>query len=155
MVKEVREDAQLVYSISANSRPGGAYAGFGWVSAASPTEPAKVPALVAKLADMYAVFAKDGITADELDVAKKQMANTLDEQMREPSFWMGHLSQMTFHDTKLDDVVGAPAAYQALTAQQIRDTFAKYYSPDKSIVVVFVDYRNHFMLPQALSIPRR
>ncbi len=30
-----------------------------------------------------------------------------------------------------------------------------FQKPDKSIVVVFVDYRNHFMLPRTLSIPRR
>jgi zinc protease len=143
MVKEVREEAQLVYSISAGSRPGTAYPGFGWVSAASPTEPAKVPALVAKLAAMYAALAQDGVTADELDVAKKQMANTLDEQMREPSFWLGRIAQLTFRGASLDDVVDAPAAYQAMTADQVRAAFAKYYRPEQSVVVT--------VLPQEAS----
>ena len=136
MVKEVREDAQLVYSISASSRPGTTYPGFGLVSAASPTEPAKVAALVKKLADMYAAVARDGVTASELDVAKKQIANTFDEQMREPAYWLGRLSQMTFRGMSLDDVVDAPAAYQALTGDQVRETFAKYYSHDRSVVVI-------------------
>jgi zinc protease len=136
MVQEIREDAQLVYSISASSRPGLTYPGFGMVSAASPTEPAKVPALVEKIAAMYAALAKDGVTAEELEVAKKQMANTLDEQMREPAFWLGRMSQMTFRDVNLDDVVSAPAAYQALTAVQVQETFAKYYGRDRSLVVI-------------------
>jgi zinc protease len=135
MTKEIREDAQLVYSISASSRPGSTYAGFGLVSAASPTEPAKVATLVEKIAAMYAALAKDGVTDEELDVAKKQMANTLDEQMREPSFWLARLSQMDFRAANLDDVVTAPAAYQAFTKEQIQTIWAKYYSPAHSVVV--------------------
>jgi zinc protease len=136
MVKEIREEAGLVYSISAGSRPGSTYPGFGMVSAAAPTEPAKAQALADKIASMYATLAKDGVTADELDVAKKQMANTLDEQMREPGFWMGRISQMTFRAANLDDVMNAPAAYQALTADQVRDTFAKYYGRERAVVVI-------------------
>ena len=136
MVKEIREDAQLVYSIAAGSRPGTTYPGFGLVSAASPTDPAKVPALVEKVAAMYAALAKDGVTEDELDVAKKQIANTLDEQMREPGFWLGRMARLTFRGTNLDDVLNAPAAYQARTADAVRAAFAKYYSPARTIVVV-------------------
>ena len=84
---------------------------------------------------MYAAMAQDGITEEELSVAKRQIANTLDEQMREPSFWVGRLGQMTFEDTKLDDVMQAPAAYQVITADQVRDTFARYYSPATSLAV--------------------
>jgi zinc protease len=136
MVKEIREDAQLVYSISAGMRPGLAYPGFGLISASSPTEPAKVPALLEKVAAMYAAMARDGVTTDELDVAKKQIANTLDEQMREPSFWLGRLSQLTFRDAKIDEVLAAPAAYQALTPEDIRTAFAKYYDPARAVTVV-------------------
>ncbi|MEW6253739.1 MAG: insulinase family protein, partial [Planctomycetota bacterium] len=138
MVKEVREQAQLVYSISAGLRPGSTYPGFGLLSAASPTDTAKAPQLVAKLAAMYSALAKDGVTAEELDVAKKQMANTLDQSMREPGFWLGQMSQMTFRGVNLDDVLGAPAAYQALTGDQLRDVFAKYYSPERSVIVIVV-----------------
>jgi zinc protease len=136
MVKQIREDAQLVYSISAGARPGSTYPGFGLVSAASPTEPGKVAALVEKIAAMYAELAREGVTADELDVAKKQVANTLAEQMREPSFWLGRLSQLTFRGTNLDDEVNAPEAYQALTADQVREVFARYYSPERAVVVI-------------------
>ncbi len=136
MVKEIREDAQLVYSISAGSRAATTYPGFGLVSAASPTEPAKVPALVAKITQMYAALAESGVTDDELDVAKKQTANTLDEQMREPGFWLGRLSLLTYRDTKLDDVLAAPAAYQALSAEQIRAVFARYFRPEALLTVV-------------------
>ncbi len=136
MIKEVREDAQLVYSIGAGSRAASTYPGFGVFSASAPTEPAKVDELVKKLTSMYETFAASGPTAEELDVARKQMANTLEESSREPGYWSGKLGRMTFRGANLDDVVAEPGAYQALTADQIRATFAKYFGPKNQIIVV-------------------
>ncbi|HVZ94542.1 MAG TPA: pitrilysin family protein, partial [Phycisphaerales bacterium] len=136
MIKEVREDAQLVYSIGASSRAGSTYPGFGMFSASAPTDPAKAPALVEKLGSMYREFAQNGPTDDEMTVAKKQFANTLEEQMREPGFWSGRLSGMTFHGGCLDDIMTAPEAYQQMTKEQVRQTFAKYWSPENEVTVV-------------------
>lgn len=136
MVKQVREEAQLVYSISAGSRAATTYPGFGVFSAGAPTDPSKVDALVKKLSSMYEEFAKHGPTQEELDVAKKQFATTYEEQMKEPQFWMGRMGQMTFRAVNLDDILKEPDFYQQLTTQQVKDTFGKYYSKDNAIVVV-------------------
>ncbi len=135
MTTEVREQAQLVYSIGVGSRPGSVFPGFGTFSAAAPTEPHKVAALVEKLASMYAAFSASGPTEEELTVAKKQVANTFAEQLKDPAWWMSRLERMTFRGTRLDDVLGAPAAYQAMTAQQVRETFARYATKEASLVV--------------------
>lgn len=135
MVKEVREEAQLVYSIGASSRPASTYPGFGVVSAAAPTDPAKADPLVEKLASMYEKFAKDGPTEEELSIAKLQLANTLDTEMKDPSFWSGRMNQLTFRGVSLDDVLQDAAAYQAMTAKEIKDTFARYYSKENAIIV--------------------
>ncbi len=135
MVTEIREAEQLVYSIRAGARPGTTYPGFGLVSASAPTDPAKVERLVEKIAEMYANLAKDKVTGEELEVAKRQVAVTLEQQDRDPAYWLDRLSEMTFYDRDLDEVVAAPAAYQAITAEQLRSTFAKYYAPEHSVVV--------------------
>ena len=137
MTTEVREKEQLVYSIGAGSRAALAYPGFGTFSASAPTDPSKVDALVAKLASMYASFAKDGPTDDEVAVAKKQYATTWSEQIKEPGFWSGQISQMTFRGARLDDVMAEPAKVEALTAKQVKEVFAKYWGDGKqnSIVV--------------------
>jgi len=135
MVKEVREEAQLVYSIGAQSRAATAYPGFGVVSAGAPTDPSKVQPLVDKLASMYAAFAKDGPTEEEMDVARKQFANTFKDQLQDPAYWAGRLDQLTFRGLKLEEIVEDPAAYQNMTAEQVKQVFAKYYSPEKAIVV--------------------
>lgn len=136
MVKEVREEAQLVYSISAGSRPASAFPGFGVFAAGAPTEPHKADALVDKLKSMYAVFAEKGPTDEEMEVAKKQVANTLDEELRDPGYWMGRLDRLTWRDAKLDDITNEGARAASMTATQVRDTFAKYYSEKSSMVVV-------------------
>ncbi len=136
MVTEVREKEQLVYSIGAASRAATTFPGFGVFSATAPTEPAKTQPLVDKVASMYAEFAKNGPTDEEMDIAKKQMANTFDEQLKEPSYWSGRIDLMTYQNINMDDVVKEPAAYQAITSKQVKDTFAKYYDPKNAIVVV-------------------
>jgi zinc protease len=135
MVKEVREEAQLVYSISTGSQAATTFPGFGIVQAGATTEPGKVSALVAKLHEMFATFEKSGCTDDELTTAKLQMAKTYEEQMKEPGYWQGRLEQVDFRGMAMDDIVGAPAAFQALTADQVKTAFAKYYSPEASITV--------------------
>ena len=118
------------------SRPATTFPGFGVFSAAAPTDPHKVPALVAKLSSMYQAFAKDGPTDEEMTVAKKQMANTFEEQVKDPTYWFARLEKMDFHNLSLDDFLAAPAAYQSMTPKQVQEAFAKYYSKENSIVVV-------------------
>lgn len=136
MVTEVREKEQLVYSIGAGSRAATTYPGFGAFSAAAPTEPGKADALVAKLDSMYETFAKSGPSEEELDVARKQMANTFQTDLVDPSYWSRRLGQLTFRGETLDDIVNDPAAYQTIDAETIRATFAKYYGKDNMITVV-------------------
>jgi zinc protease len=130
MNRIVREEKQLVYSIGASSQPASEYPGFGLFVARAPTDPAKAAALATVLDELYAAFAKDGPAEDEMTVAKKQMANLLDQTLREPDFWTGRLATLDYRGLSLSDVVEAPAAYQRYTAQDVRDAFARYYRPE-------------------------
>jgi len=136
MHKTIRQDRQLVYSIRAASEPAIVYPGFGFFVAIAPTEPVKAPALVTALEETYAEFAKDGPTADELTVAKKQIANLLDEEMKTPDFWMGRLATMDYRGLALDDVLDAPVQYQAFTAEQIKEAFVRHDRPASRFSVV-------------------
>jgi zinc protease len=133
MTKTIREDKQLVYSIGAISEPAVIYPGFGLFAAIAPTDPAKAPALAAAVEEMYTAFGKDGPTADELDVAKKQMTNLLGEMMKTPDFWLGRLSTLDYRGTSLDDLLDAPAQYQQFTTAQVQEAFARYNRPDAGL----------------------
>ena len=130
MTKSIREERQLVYSIGASSEPAVVYPGFGLFVAMAPTDPGKAPALATAIEEMFADFAKDGPTPDELVVAKKQMANFLDETLKTPNFWLSRLSALDYRALGLDDLLDAPAQYQRFTAQEIQEAFARYGRPD-------------------------
>ena len=130
MTKSIREERQLVYSIGASSEPAVVYPGFGLFAAIAPTDPGKAPALATAVEEMFADFAKDGPTPDELAVAKKQTANFLDETLKTPNFWLGRLSTLDYRALGLDDLLDAPAQYQRFTAQEIQDAFVRYDRPD-------------------------
>ena len=130
MTKTIREAKQLVYSIGASSEPAIIYPGFGLFAAVAPTDPVKAPALAAAVEDMYAELAKAGPTADELAVAKRQMSNLLDEILKDPGFWSSRLAALDYRGQKIDDVLGARAAYEGFTADEVRDGFARYDRPE-------------------------
>jgi zinc protease len=130
MTKTIREARQLVYSIGASSEPAVIYPGFGLFAAVAPTDPVKAPVLAAAVEEMYAELAKAGPTADELAVAKRQMANLLDEILKDPSFWSSRLAALDYRGQKIDDVLGARAGYEAFTADEVRDGFARYDRPE-------------------------
>ncbi|MBC7835044.1 MAG: insulinase family protein [Phycisphaerales bacterium] len=132
---ELRERESLVYSIGAQPQPGRALPGFGLFLAASTTAPEKADTLGARIVEMYRAFAQGGPTDEEMTVAKVQVANALDEQMRDPRFWTSRLSTMAYRESKLDDALGAPAAYQAITAVQVKEVFNKYFSDASRIEV--------------------
>ena len=132
LVKIIREEKQLVYSISAQTIPGTTYPGWGQFIAAAPTAPEKADLLGPALDEVYTAFAKGGPTAEEMDTARKQFANQFEEQMKEPTFWQGRLATLSYRGMSLDDTMQGPAAFQAFTADEVRDTFAKYYKPESA-----------------------
>ena len=135
MVKVIREQEQLVYSISASSRPGTDWPGFGMFSAMAPTDPAKVNVLSDKIKVMYDEFAASGPTEEEMSTAKLQVANELDDTMRQPGFWAGRLADLDYRGRNLDDVMAAPSDFQNMTTQQVKAAFNKYYKPESFLTI--------------------
>jgi len=126
----LREQRQLVYSIGASSQPAREYPGFGLFIARAPTDPVKAAALATAVSEMYAAFAEEGPSEDELSVAKKQIANLLNQAMQEPEFWVSRLATLDYRGLSLNDLVNAPADYQRYTAEEVREAFARYNRPD-------------------------
>lgn len=136
MVKQVREEAQLVYSIRAGNRSEAVYPGFGVFSASAPTEPAKARALATKLGEMFQAFAAEGPTADEMEVARVQALNTLDESMKEPSFWTSWLEDITYRGLTIDHVLDTRKAYESYTKEDVLGAFRTYWKPEAEMTFV-------------------
>jgi zinc protease len=135
LIKRVREELSLVYSLNVQNHPEPTYDDSGAFLCGAPCAPENVDAVLKEVDVAFKAFAESGPTAEELDNAKKQVVNRLDTQLKEPSYWSHHLSAFDLHKTRLTDLKNIPAAYQALTAEQVRDAFRKYCVPARTIRV--------------------
>ncbi len=129
MIKKIREEEQLVYGIGAQHVPSTVYPGWGRFFAAAPTEPAKAEKLAARIKEMLEAFAASGPTEDEMVVARKQIANELDERMKEPAYWSAFTSQQDYVGLSLDEAVVGPSVYQTMSPQTVLETYTKYCKP--------------------------
>lgn len=135
LIKRVREELGLVYSIQAVSGPGRAYDDSGIIFSGAPCAPDKPTEVIKEIETILKAFAEDGPTAEELENAKKQLHNRLDTQLKEPSFWFSQLQTLDLHKAKLEDLKRIPESYAAFTAEQVRDVFRKYYTPARQFRV--------------------
>ncbi len=132
----IREEKGLVYSIDAQNMPIEAYDDTSLFFTGAPCEPAKVNDLVKAAEEIFTAFAKEGPTEEELENAKKQTVNNVEVRMKEPGYWFGILGRLDLHKLNLDDQKRALSDYQSLTAERIKEVYAKYFKPDRLFSVV-------------------
>lgn len=132
MVQRIREKEQLAYSPSAGVRAAPAWPGFSAMIALLPTDPGKVARVLEVVPEMYRDFARSGPTAEEVETAKRQLANDWDERTKQPQYWAGLCSQLNYRNLTLDQALAENDAYQAFTPEQIREVFARYFTPDNT-----------------------
>lgn len=138
LVKEIREDRGLVYSIGARYQPTWTYEDSSQFSAGAPCDPDKAEMVAGEIHRLFEEFANSGPTEEELANAKKQVANNLDTEMKEPSYWLRILQHHDLHGRNLADEEAEREAYEDYTADQIRETFQRYYRPERQYSVTAV-----------------
>ncbi len=138
LIKRVREDLSLVYSISANNTPAWIYQDGGRFGSGAPCDPSNASKVVDEIMKMFKEFAAAGPTDEELANGKKQIANHLDESMREPSYWWGILSSYDLQGHNLEEEKRVKEAFAALTKEQVQQVFQKYFTPTRTYEVIAV-----------------
>jgi zinc protease len=138
LVKEIREDRGQVYSIGASYQPSWVYEDSAQFSAGAPCDPAGAQTVVEEIHRLFAEFARNGPTEEELANAKKQVANNLDTEMKEPSYWWRILQHHDLQHRDLDEEKVEREAYEGYTAAQVRGVFQKYYQPARQFSVTAV-----------------
>jgi zinc protease len=148
LVKRIREELALVYSINAQSQPGIVFDDSGLFMSGAPCDPGKSAEVVAEVERMFREFAEAGPTAEELDNAKKQIANNLDVARREPNYWFNMLQHLELHRVNFAERKADAQRYAEMTAEQVRDAFRKYCIPERLFYVTAVPTH-----PQAAEEP--
>ncbi len=135
VVKRIREDLSLVYSIRARHSADWAYQDSSTFTAGAPCDPDNANRVVTEARAIFQAFADKGPTAEELENAKKQIANNLDDQMREPRYWLNVLRNLDLHRRNLKDEKTKRDDFNAYTVEQVHRVFKKYYTPQRRFTV--------------------
>ena len=136
MVKQIREELQLVYSIQAIAQPSTSYPGMGLIFAAGPCLPGNEGKLAGEIDRMFTEFAENGPSGEEVEVARGQIVNKLAEDMEQPGWWTSQMSDATYRGKSLDEISEVEAAFESFTGDEIRDAFARYYRDENKMSVV-------------------
>lgn len=138
LIKRIREDLSLVYSIRGSHNESWIYEDAGRFMTGAPCDPANVNKVVEEVNNIFTDYADKGPTEEELSNAKKQVANNLDTEMREPRYWMRVLSHLDLHDRDLEVEKNEKEAYEPYTIEQVRAVFKKYYRPTRKFMLTVV-----------------
>ncbi|MCG3138648.1 MAG: hypothetical protein HJJLKODD_02514 [Phycisphaerae bacterium] len=131
MIKKIREEEQLVYSIRCVSVPAEEIPGLGMVFSQTPTDPQNGTKLANLIVEMMKDFAATGPTEEELATAKKQLANLLDTSTKEPGFWLNRLSSLEYHKRSLQELKELKTAYEPYTIAQLKEVAGKYFVDER------------------------
>ncbi len=136
LVKRVREELGLVYSMSAAHVPVPAYEDSSFFFTHAPCAPEQADEVVRETVALFETFAESGPTETELDNTRKRIANILDKQLEEPSYWFDKLATFDLHHRSLEEMKNIRAAYANMSAEDLRKAFVKYYVPERIFRVV-------------------
>lgn len=133
LMKEVREKrgyAYSVYSYFAPKRLAGPFE----IGLQTKREQAGDALKVAS--DVLAGFIKDGPTAAELAAAKKNLIDGMALRIDSNAKLLGHLSTIGFFGLPLTYLDDFPAKVAAVTAQDVREAFARHIKPEHLVTVI-------------------
>ncbi len=133
LMKEVREKrgyAYSVYSYFAPKRLAGPFE----IGLQTKREQAGDALKVAS--DVLAGFIKDGPTAAELAAAKKNLIDGMALRIDSNAKLLGYLSTIGFFGLPLTYLDDFPAKVAAVTAQDVREAFARHVKPEHLVTVI-------------------
>lgn len=138
MIKRLREEEQLVYSIGCQSQPARGIPGLGLFIAAAPADPENTARLADEILEMMQDVAEKGPSDEEVETAAKQLITNLEKTMEEPDFWRNQLSESTYRGRKLEELKDLPGVYKTFTAKQLQEVARKYATPERRIRIVIL-----------------
>ena len=135
---KVREELGDAYNPGAGSSPSDIYPGYGYLVAGATTDPAKARQITDLIITIADDIARNGVTVDELERAKKPVLTALRESARTNDYWLGNvLSRAQERPERLDWCRSRYADNEAITKADL-DALAKTYlgAPRASRVIV-------------------
>jgi len=133
---QVRSERGLTYTPFCYSRAAKEYPGTGLFAAVFTADPGEAASTTELVRAIVEQFAKDGPTDAEMATVRKQFANLIETQQKEPGYWSNVLADLDYHGTRLSDVKEALEAYTGYTARELRAVLNDYITDRRHIQVI-------------------
>ncbi|MFH1497991.1 MAG: insulinase family protein, partial [Verrucomicrobiota bacterium] len=130
---KVREEIGGAYSPDAGSLMSDTYPGYGWLLTNITVDPGRAPEIEAAVLAIAADLHDHGVTADELERARRPILNSLEESARTNSYWIGAvLASAQEQPQRLDWARSRPTDFATVTKAELDALAQKYLSPDRA-----------------------
>lgn len=129
---KVREQIGGTYSPSAGSSTSDTYKDYGYIVAQMTVEPARAGAIVTAVREIAGDLAKEGVTTDELERARKPLLTQLRESVRTNRYWLGNvLARAQEKPEVLDWARSREADFESISKAELDRLAALYFRADR------------------------
>ena len=128
LVDTVREKLGLTYSPSVGASASVELGGLGYFIVQTETPPDKFDAMRKAVLDVIAGLARDPISADDLERAKKPLVEASQKARETNGFWVGNLGLVLREPRYRSEVLDEPKLLGAVTAEDVKTLLARYVS---------------------------
>ena len=132
----IREKEGLTYSAHGFSRSSKTYKGKNFIVSYFTAKPSNTEKAAKVTLELLEKYAQEGPTDKEMTTVLKQVSNSIKTSQQKTSYWSSILSELNYHDYKLDEVATAPEGYAAFTKEEIAATLKKFFTKENSFELI-------------------
>lgn len=133
--EELRESRGLAYSPYCSGRPSRGYPGTGLFASYLAGDPAHAREAAELMRGVMERFGREGPTDQEMETVRKQFANRIETEQKEPRYWLSVLGELDYRGTRLADVKEAMQKYTTYTREDMARVVRKYVEDARRIEV--------------------
>jgi zinc protease len=132
LIDELRISQGATYSPQTSTDGSFVFPGYGYTVAAVEIPPTKMVGFFQSTSKILKDMATQGVTADELDRARKPRIEAVLKQQQTNEYWRTFLGGADLDRRRLDRIRATVDQVKAVTAEDIRKTAAKYFLDGKA-----------------------
>jgi zinc protease len=136
LLKVIREEKGLTYSIQCATVPSTAYDGNGCIFAIFTAAPDKAAEAAGLTKQVLLDMVKNPPTEEEMQSVAAQLKNMIETQMRQPQFWTQVLSNLRTSGRDINEIRDLLANYTSVTKEQIVKVLTGYLTEDRYFQVI-------------------
>jgi len=136
--KVLREEMGLVYSVSVRSSADWEFKNSSVFYASAYTAPKNVDKVVRVMKSEIGRFVTTGPTQQELDIVRKQVQRSLEEDLPTASYWSAELYNFNYINSKMSEVYTDPADVPEYTPDEIKKALGQIIKPSRHITVIAI-----------------